>query len=88
MLLRFHGSAEVTPEGQGLWLRGYRIIRIQGGKDESLVIRDWNRASKKARITLTNFAAYVLRLFAKESCLLEISEMYVYIAANVQLKLN
>lgn len=56
---------------------GYRIIRIQGGKDESLVVRDWNRALKKARITLTNSAAYVLRLFAKESCLLEISGTYM-----------
>jgi len=43
-----------------------------------LVVRDWNRALKKAQITLTNSAAYVLRLFAKESCLLEISGMYVH----------
>lgn len=39
--------------------------------------------SKKARITLTNSAAYVPRLLAKESCLLEISGTYVYITEYV-----
>ena len=35
---------------------GYRVIRIRGGKDENLNVRDGNRSSKKTRITLTNFA--------------------------------
>lgn len=34
---------------------GYRVIRIRGGKDENLNVRDGNRSSKKTRITLTNF---------------------------------
>lgn len=36
---------------------GYRVIRIRGGKDENLNVRDRNRGSKKTRITLTNSAA-------------------------------